>query len=262
MNKRIDSVIKNFFGEDQMSHLSIEQLCAAQLEAPYAAIFPLLQMLHPSLNNEEEKKWLKVNVHANNILWWQFVAFAMEDSEYKITDKVIENIQPVIVEKSETKQEEINIEPIVGEEPNEFSSNLSKVKETFDAPVEHNNVWVDLEPYHTIDYFASQGIKIDINVEPKDKLGKKLKSFTEWLKTMKRVGPASEHLLKDDEIEQEVVNNAAHSIAKDEIITETMAEVLEKQGKIYKAIEIYKHLSTLNPEKSSYFAEKIRQLKI
>ena len=39
--------------------------------------------------------------------------------------------------------------------------------------------------YYTIDYFASQGIKVSQEENPKDKFGKQLKSFTDWLKTMK-----------------------------------------------------------------------------
>jgi hypothetical protein len=44
-------------------------------------------------------------------------------------------------------------------------------------------------------------------------------------------------------------------------VTETMAEVLEKQGQLDKAIQLYIKLSFINPEKSAYFAAKIQQLK-
>ncbi|HEY8387517.1 MAG TPA: hypothetical protein VIK74_02880, partial [Parasegetibacter sp.] len=44
-----------------------------------------------------------------------------------------------------------------------------------------------IQPYHAIDYFASQGIKLAQDKEPQDKFGKQLKSFTEWLKTMKKI---------------------------------------------------------------------------
>ena len=46
---------------------------------------------------------------------------------------------------------------------------------------------ITFEPMHMVDYFASQGIKLSEEVQPADKLGKQLKSFTEWLKTMKKV---------------------------------------------------------------------------
>lgn len=42
------------------------------------------------------------------------------------------------------------------------------------------------EPLFATDYFASQGIKLSEDVQSSDKLGKQLKSFTEWLKTIKK----------------------------------------------------------------------------
>lgn len=44
------------------------------------------------------------------------------------------------------------------------------------------------------------------------------------------------------------------------IYTETLASVLEKQGKWDKAIEVYKNLSAKHPEKSSIFATRIHEL--
>ncbi|MBC7423586.1 MAG: hypothetical protein H7334_09065, partial [Ferruginibacter sp.] len=39
---------------------------------------------------------------------------------------------------------------------------------------------ISFEPLHTSDYFASLGIKLDENGKPVDKLGRQLKSFTDW----------------------------------------------------------------------------------
>lgn len=255
MKQTIANVIQYFFGVNELASLPIDQLLAAQVETPYNPILPLLEILHPA--TKEQEKWVKSDIYANNLLWWQFVALYMNDNEDKI-EKTLE--QQYIEEKpvSVIKEEQNNDESLKKEIPNQ--TNVLETKETAAPSVEHNNVWIDLEPYHTIDYFASQGIKIDTNIEAKDKLAKQLKSFTAWLKTMKRIGPTPENLLISDETEQEVVTKAAHSIAKDEIITETMAEVLKKQGKIYKAIEIYKQLADIYPEKSVYFATKIKEL--
>ncbi len=118
------------------------------------------------------------------------------------------------------------------------------------------------EPYHTVDYFASQGIKLSkLEIDAKDKLGRQLKSFTEWLKTMKRLPQVSIDKLLSENEESKVVADAIHSIENKEVITEAMAEVFEKQGMHEKAVEVYQKLSLLNPAKSTYFAAKIAILK-
>jgi len=116
------------------------------------------------------------------------------------------------------------------------------------------------EPYHTIDYFASQGIKLTVDENPSDQLGKQLKSFTEWLRVMRRLPQKEKEIVPDRVAEQAVQSIAAHSIEGEEILTETMAEVLAKQGMPERARIVYEKLSLLNPAKSAYFAAKIEQL--
>jgi hypothetical protein len=116
------------------------------------------------------------------------------------------------------------------------------------------------EPFHTIDYFASQGIKLMIDENPTDPLGRQLKSFTDWLKVMRRLPQKEREIIPDRVAEQAIQNFAAHSIEGREVVTETMAEVLAKQGMTARARIVYEKLSLLNPDKSAYFATKIEQL--
>jgi len=117
------------------------------------------------------------------------------------------------------------------------------------------------EPYYTVDYFASQRIKLSQEEAPNDKFGKQLKSFTEWLKTMKKLPVSDQVKPLDIRSEQNVENLAAHSLDSEEVYTETMAEVWSQQGNNEKAIEIYNKLSLINPSKRAYFAAKIDSLK-
>lgn len=118
---------------------------------------------------------------------------------------------------------------------------------------------ISFEPLHTSDYFASVGIKFSDEVKPGDKLGKQLKSFTDWLKTMKKIH--TDQLPSQSEQSVIVIQKMAEkSNTEDEVLTEAMAEVLLQQGKTTKAIAVYKKLSLLNPSKSAYFAAKIDQI--
>ncbi|MEJ7736578.1 MAG: hypothetical protein WKF97_04050 [Chitinophagaceae bacterium] len=119
---------------------------------------------------------------------------------------------------------------------------------------------IPLVAFHTVDYFASQGIKITNEIQADDKLGKQLKSFTEWLKTMRRLPDVEEVIEKSND--KEVEQLAAHSLEEDEVITEAMAEVFIKQGKHQRAREVYHKLSLLNPHKIAYFAARIEALNL
>jgi len=123
-----------------------------------------------------------------------------------------------------------------------------------------NNKEMLFEPMHLVDYFASQGIKLTDEIKTTDKLGKQLKSFTEWLKVMKKV---NEDLPLDAPISNEAAIQimAEKSNTEAEVITESMAEVFIMQGRKKKAMDIYKKLSLSDTAKSAYFAAKIDSLK-
>jgi hypothetical protein len=97
-------------------------------------------------------------------------------------------------------------------------------------------------------------------VQPGDKMGRQLKSFTEWLKTMKKVHPDDLKGKNEGFIDPSVQKMAEKSNKEEEVITESMAEVYLQQGKTNKAKEIYEKLSLLNPSKSAFFAAKLNEI--
>lgn len=160
-----------------------------------------------------------------------------------------------VVDQTDTEQEN---EPTTDETRSSPALTIPGFKiEPFDP----SKTALSFAPYHTIDYFASQGIKFKEEEKPRDRFTQQLKSFTEWLKDMKRM-PVSEIAAATTVVEEKKVEQMAEISIKDrQVVTEAMAEVWEKQGNKDKAAEIYQKLSLLNPDKSSYFAAKIDQLK-
>ena len=133
-----------------------------------------------------------------------------------------------------------------------------------EEPKTENQDWgkeLSFEPYHTIDYFASQGIRFVQDDYPTDKFGKQLKSFTAWLKTMKRLQASELNAEISALTEATIKGIAEHSLDEKEVVTEAMAKVLALQGQSHKAIELYQKLSLQNPAKSAYFAACIAQIK-
>jgi hypothetical protein len=169
-----------------------------------------------------------------------------------ITTDVIEN---------NVSDEEDNKDHSIEAKEEEAISTITNQPITTDA-VENDSADEELiafEPLHTVDYFASQGIKITREELEKDHFGKQVKSFTAWLKSMKKLHPAQ--VPEQNEVIEKIIQTSSEVSNRDvNVLTEAMAEVLVKQDKKAKAIEMYQKLSLINPSKSAYFAAKIESL--
>ncbi len=166
-----------------------------------------------------------------------------------------QDVQAVLNAAEVTANAEVMIDAADAQEP---PADFKPLSDLLKQPVPENAT-LSFEPLHTVDYFASQGIKLREEKLGNDKLGQQLKTFTQWLKTLKKADPAHEMPL-DETAEKQLVQMAGGSNRGEEIITEAMALVLEQQGKAQKAAELYHKLSLLHPEKSAYFASQIQRL--
>jgi hypothetical protein len=114
------------------------------------------------------------------------------------------------------------------------------------------------------DYFAAQGIELDLSKLPQDKFTQQLRSFTAWLKVIKNkdgVDQTEQIAALGPDQEQMIAQIAEKANVPADILTESMAEIWEKQGNLKKAIATYEKLSFIFPEKSVYFASRIEHLK-
>lgn len=166
-------------------------------------------------------------------------------------------------QEEKTSEESEAIQP-EDEYPDDEASAETEEQQPANEDVELTNELVganmDFEPLHTIDYFASQGIKLREEDLKDDRLSQQVKSFTGWLKSMKQLHPG--RLPEQNEVIEKIIQNAAEiSNVGPDVLTEAMADVLVKQNKKDKAIEMYQKLSLMNPSKSAYFAAKIENLK-
>jgi len=129
------------------------------------------------------------------------------------------------------------------------STEAPKEKLSFDSPA--------LLPAK--DYFASIGITIDHSIQTD--FGQKVKRFSDWLKQMKRIGADQMDKNAEPSDSKIILQKADDSNKASAILTETMVDILVQQGKKQEAIDILEKLSLLKPEKSTYFASLINNLK-
>ena len=127
---------------------------------------------------------------------------------------------------------------------------------------QYNETELSFEPLHLTDYFASVGVSLPTEEQP-DMFGRQSRSFTGWIKSMKRIHPEKNSVVVSfTQTESESIRaEAEQSNEQEDVLTETMADIYALQGLTHKAIDIYEKLSLLNPEKSATFAAKLSELK-
>jgi len=211
-----------------------------------------------------EEKNSSVNETLTNEVVDAEVKAEKSEEEPDLTDIIVdETLQGSNDEITFESSPEADIEEGIDEAEREklsklIEQHLSEFKKPVDATEE---IPLSTHVYHAIDYFASQGIKLDPRLLNQDMLGNKVRKFTDWLKQVKRINENPTDLGTDADTEHLIEKIAQSSNEAKDVITETMAEVLKKQGKKEKAIQLYQKLSFLNPSKSTYFAARINELK-
>lgn len=279
MTKETDYLIQSLFEKESLEEITLDEFRRIADQYPYSSIVQFLyscklksvyhldfpeqvthtalffsspQWLHYQLSDESEKGSFRLNQYDlsyNNITEDQ----PQEQLESEITETYDDDD---LGKSNKFPEEEVSETESVSHSEIE----LPEAEKEINEPIEVITAQaIPIEPYHTVDYFASQGIKNRLD-DPQDELGKKVKTFTAWLKTMKRLQPAAE-IFEIEESDEEIDNGIDLQVPQEVIATEAMAEVYLKQGLTQKAIEVYAKLSLQNPANSHIFAAKIIQIK-
>ncbi len=285
MNGPINQLVKSLLHKDSLDQCSLEELQQYADRYPYfgAAQLLLTKKLQTENTERYQDQLQKTYLFFHNPLWVQQLLNDTGTATIKAAEKkeqpveidlpvkeiVPEPAQAAIMEDAVSLAEAVAEEkkPVIEPAPDVIPEIIKTAvpviaeKTEIETTTVASNNDLLFEPYHTVDYFASQGIKFKEEEKPADKFSQQLKSFTEWLKTMKKLPVAEMAGAVETASEKKVEQLAEHSLEEREVITEAMAAVWEKQGNREKAIEVYSKLSLLEPAKSPYFAAKIEILK-
>jgi len=294
------NIIQHLFNKDSLHEIPPETLEQFTKQYPYFSIgqFLLTKKMQDISDAAYQKQFQKTIVYFHNPLWLQYQLRATIKTEPEETATAVpavpvtshDLIEDVIMhheivyaapedvlhdqdsissmpesrfeqDQASTlpyhKEEAVGLYPVPETEPPPASASANTTEEE----LIHAPESINYQALHTVDYFASQGIRINNDIKPDDKLGKQLKSFTEWLKTMRRLPESVVQEVLQNTNDIEVDQYAATSLEENEVLTEAMAEVLVKQGNYEKARGVYTKLSLLNPHKRAYFATKLEDLK-
>lgn len=274
MNPRINQLVKSLLQKDNLEQCSLPELQQFAERHPYfgAAQLLLTKKMQTERPDQYDEQLKKTFLFFHNPFWVEHMLNDTGNAAIINTKK--ESTQEVTDSTTIVIEEEIEAVKVNGETSAAIPvSTADNTQNTTTGPVaeipvtavaqtkESNTEELIFEPFHTVDYFASQGIRFKEEEKPKDKFGQQLKSFTDWLKTMKRLPVSQVAQNNEPAAERKVEQMAETSLQEREVITEAMAAVWEKQGNRERAIDIYSKLSLLEPSKSVYFAAKIEELK-
>ncbi len=263
MHELINKLAFSLFRKNSLEECSIEEIEHLARQYPYFSSAQLLLAARQKKTDHSdfEKQLISASLYVNHPLWLDHLLNSNPFQKLIIEEKLI---------VTEVDEEPNNDELVLERSRHQFVDASKPEERSTPAPLptlpviekaEPKDEALVFEPYYTVDYFASQGIKTVVEEKPKDRLGQQLKSFTEWLKTIRKMPPQEIASMNDAGSEEKVVQLATHSLAEENVYTEAMAEVWIKQGQPEKAVKIYEKLSLLNPSKSSYFALLIENLK-
>jgi hypothetical protein len=227
------------------------------------------------INEKKSINFEDTQIFFNEIIAKPIVDNSKENIINLATENSINPTSNVFEISEETFQEEINfvnIDSITKDEA-PFTVNFEPIFEKlkigkpipFEASEKHSFFeWLKITEIKPIDRqkksenFEVQELKLDKNTtleeKKKHEKSKKIAIIDQFLETNPKISQAQ----KSEIIVPKIIEN----IDRTHLMTETLAKVYLEQKKYNKAIQAFQILILKNPEKSVYFADRIKDIKI
>ncbi|MGB0427299.1 MAG: hypothetical protein ACPGEC_00050 [Flavobacteriales bacterium] len=222
----------------QCSDEQMQNLSEYIAQHPYMTFALVLQQ---KINQEKNPKFKRADHQKKSILLSPnsstsfFYLTEVEDAEQTLNQSDIEDIEAIAL---------VDLPVDV---------HIEKKKESVEEALNYS-YWLKLALQQKADGFAAQP-KTELPQQAQSELDEKIENIQQFIKKTKHFKISKDRLQANskDLSKQHLVENP-------DFTTETLAQIYEDQGLYTKAIQAYRILSLKNPEKSSFFADRIKNI--
>jgi hypothetical protein len=245
------NILKNAWQSNAIQQTDITAVASASLLYPYCSAIQLLQNIITYKSNTANTKTTlpKAKLYSGNLFLHHHTIQTLEIVAHKnelediITLPFADNY--FAYAKIETSTEEVE-NYIYDQKQKKIDALEKEEKEDVDS-----SLMITMSFAEWLVYFKEKKNKEKKELESKQAV----RAMWQKEKLTEAIGE------ENDVIPENVFKMAIDSMNLSEsTASESLAEIMLKQGKTDKAIEMYRQLSLLNPQKSSYFAIKIKNI--